>query len=586
VPPYEITPGVALAAKVHAYECKPGDPSTRPLRVYAVDPSVQRLEGAIATIHVPYEPLLPGPIGNLFEVECADGDLRFAPLDLESPRILINDGLSPAVSNPAFHQQMVYAVASSVYATFRSSLGRLIAWSYDETSPRPAGPMRLKLRPHVASEGANASYIRADREIRFGYDKDLTLSGGRSFACLSHDTIVHEMTHALIDGIRSRFTVPTNPDVLGFHEGLSDLVAVFHHFLYPDVLATQIRKVGPDVGRSSMLTQIAANFGLSAIGAEAVRTAVDGEKKIRYRANLEAHEMGSVLVAAVFEAFIKIFRRKAERYLRLAGPQPAGFWSEDLIQILAGKASVLARSMLHICIRAIDYCPPVDIRLGEYLRAILTADVNLVPDDPWGYRETLVECFAAHGIYPDGVLSLSEDALLWRPPNRQLPPIEELSFSKLRFNGDPSAPASAEELNRQAAALGDFVTQLHQCDEFGLMPADTPRVESPCIQSVRTTRRVGPDGQILFDLVAEVTQRRMVVDPETGARAKFVGGSTIVIGPRGEIRYVISKSIRQQARIDQQFAFQKQSPFWNGDTGQFRQSGYPLQLVHRGGKRL
>ena len=168
MPPYEIKPGVALAASVHAYECKPGDPSTRPLRVYAVDPSVKRIEGAIATINVPYEPLLPGPIGHLFEVECADGEQRFAPLDLESPRILINDGLTPAVSSPAFHQQMVYAVASSVYATFRTSLGRLIAWGYDETNPKP-GPMRLKLRPHVASEGANASYIKTDREIRFGY---------------------------------------------------------------------------------------------------------------------------------------------------------------------------------------------------------------------------------------------------------------------------------------------------------------------------------------------------------------------------------------------------------------------------------
>ncbi len=585
MPPYEIKPGVALAAEVHAYECKPGDPSHRPLRVYAVDPSVKRIEGAIATINVPYEPLLPGPIGHLFEVECADGDQRFSPLDLESPRILINDGLSPAVSSPGFHQQMVYAVASSVYATFRSSLGRQIAWGYDETNPK-AGPMRLKLRPHVASEGANASYIKADREIRFGYEKDLTLPGGKSFACLSHDIIVHEMTHALIDGIRSRFTIPTNADVLGFHEGLSDLVAVFHHFLYPDVLATQIRRVGPDVGRSSMLTQIAANFGFSTIGSEAVRAAVDGEKKIVYDPNQEAHDMGRVLVTAVFEAFIKIFRRKSERYLRLAGPQPVGFWSEDLIQILAAQASELARAMLHICIRAIDYCPPLDLELGEYLRAMITADVNLVPDDPWGYRETLIECFADHGIYPRGVISLSEDALLWRGPNRHLPPIEALSFSNLRFNGDPSVPASADELNHQAAALGDFVTQPHQCDEFGLMPADPPRVEPPSIQSVRTTRRVGPDGQVLFDLVAEVTQRRVVVDPDTRISAKFVGGATIIIGPRGDIRYVISKNIRQQHRIDNQLAFQKRSAFWTGQDGQFRQTGYPLQLIHRQMKRM
>lgn len=109
---YEIRPGVRFAASVRAYERKSGDPLTRPLRVFAVDPSLRRMDGAVATIQVPYEPLLPGPVGRLFEVECADGDVRFAPLDLESPRILINGGLSPAVADPAFHQQMVYAVAS------------------------------------------------------------------------------------------------------------------------------------------------------------------------------------------------------------------------------------------------------------------------------------------------------------------------------------------------------------------------------------------------------------------------------------------------------------------------------------------
>ena len=586
MPAYQIAPGVALGAFVQAYECKAGDPTIRPLRVYAVDPSLSRAEGAIATIQVPYEPLLPGPVGYLFEVECADGEHRYPPLDLESPRILINDGLPPSVTNPAFHQQMAYAVASSVYATFRAALGRLIAWSSDEKPGGAGQPLRLRLRPHVSSEGANASYVKSDREIRFGYDADLKLSEGRQFACLSHDIIAHEMTHALIDGLRARFTVPTNPDVLGFHEGLSDLVAVFHHFLYPEVLAVQIRKVGPEVARSAMLTQIAANFGIETIGAAAVRDAADAHRKVTYNSNLEAHEMGQVLVTAVFEAFVKIYHRKTERYLRLAGPQPPGFWSEDLVQMLAEKASELARNFLHICIRAIDYCPALDLELGDYLRALITADYNLVPDDPWGYRETLINCFADRGIYPRGVLSLSEDALLWRGPNRHLPAIPRLSFSDLRFNGDPSVPASADELKKQAEALGEYITQPQWCDEFGLMPADSESVDLPAIQSVRTTRRVGPDGQVLFDLVAEVTQRRMVVDPETGARAKFVGGATIIIGPRGEIRYVISKNIRKQARIDQQFGFQKSSAFWTSQDGQFRQSGWPLQMIHQGRKRI
>lgn len=584
MPAYEIAPGVRLAASVKTYERSPGDPVFRPLRVYAVDPSLQKADGSIATIQVPYEPLQPGPVGRLFEVECADGVVRFAPLDLESPRILISGGLSASVSNPAFHQQMVYAVASNVYATFRSALGRVIAWGYDENNPPADGLLRLKLRPHVAGEGANASYDKTAREIRFGYAEDKSLPGGKVFACLSHDIIIHEMTHALIDGIRSRFTIPTNPDVLGFHEGISDLVAVFHHFLYPDVLAAQIRKVGLEVERSGLLTRIAENFGLTAIGPMAVRSAAGDA--LRYSPDLEPHEMGRVLLNAVFDAFVKIYRRKTERFIRLAGPQTPGYYSEDLVQLLAEQAAKLARSFLEICIRAIDYCPPLDLELGDYLRAIVTADHNLVPDDPSGYREALIDSFARHGIVPAGVIHLSEDALLWRGPNRQLPPIRQLSFHDLRFDGDPSVPASPRELERQAAALGDYVSQPYQCNEFGLMAASSPDVDPACIRSIRTSRRVGPDGQVLFDLIAEVTQRRIVVDAETGSKTKFVGGSTIIVGPRGEVRYVISKNIRNQSRIGKQLEFQKKSEFWANEAGQYRLAGYPLGMIHKSHKRL
>jgi hypothetical protein len=43
------------------------------------------------------------------------------------------------------------------------------------------------------------------------------LPGQRVFTCLSQDIIAHEVTHAIIDGIRTNFTEPTNPDVLAFH---------------------------------------------------------------------------------------------------------------------------------------------------------------------------------------------------------------------------------------------------------------------------------------------------------------------------------------------------------------------------------
>lgn len=72
--------------------------------------------------------------------------------------------------------------------------------------------------------------------------------------------------------------------------------------------------------------------------------------------------------------------------------------------------------------------------------------------------------------------------------------------------------------------------------------------------SIRSSRRIGQNGEVAFDLNAQVLQKRMIV--VDGRELPFYGGSTIVIGPRGEVRYVISKNIdspRRLARM-QQFA--------------------------------
>src|SRR5437870_2673918 len=132
----------------------------------------------------------------------------------------------------------------------------------------------------------------------------------------------------------------------------------------------------------------------------------------------EPHVLGQVLVSAVFDAFTTIFKRKTERYLRLAtggtGVLPPGELPADLQNLLATEASQTASQFLSICIRAIDYCPPVDIEFGEFLRAVITADYDLVPDDPWGYREAWVDAFRRRQIYPRHVRNLSEDALRWK----------------------------------------------------------------------------------------------------------------------------------------------------------------------------
>ena len=62
------------------------------------------------------------------------------------------------------------------------------------------------------------------------------------------------------------------------------------------------------------------------------------------------------------------------------------------------------------------------------------------------------------------------------------------------------------------------------------------------MQSIRTTRRVGPAGQIVFDVVAEVTQSRTARTTK-GAPFQFYGGSTVVLDPEGKVRYIIVKNV-------------------------------------------
>ena len=598
-----IGEGVRRTLRARPYERQRGDPIYRPLRIYALDASVSEREGAVALVNVPYEPLAPGPKGCLFEIEetyrTARG-LRPQVVDLDAPRVLLESGRRPSPSDPQFHQQMVYAVCSLTYAAFRKALGRDLAWGFDRP-PGPDGRVRLLVRPHAVCED-NAFFDPEEGTLNFGYfrnDEDArgrNLPGGTTFTCLSHDVVTHELTHALLDGLRAHFTLPTNPDVLAFHEALADLVALFQRFSYPEVVRAAIRKTRGRPEQSEMLTGLARQIA-QATGshADALRSAVDQGKDgllPQYEAaSEEPHARGELLIGAVFEAFLAVYRRKAARLLRLAtggtGILPEGDLPPDLVDALADKASRLADQFLSICIRAVDYCPPVDLEFGEFLRAVITADYDLVPDDPWGYREAWIDAFWRRGIYPSGVASLSEDALLWRSPLAGTAPVAALSFGRLAFDVNPTRAASEEALMEQAERLGEYLADPGHLRRLGLdVPNRDPNrgdvVDPPCIHSVRSSRRVGPDGQVIFDLVAEVTQSRTVRDGDVPLR--FFGGTTLILGPSGAIRYAISKSTGSRRRLARQRAFVTSEAglrYWTAENGERTPKHNLFRLLHR-----
>jgi len=556
------------------------EPSLRPLRIYTFDASLSARLGGVATVLVPYEKLALGPVGNLFEVKCdpPPDPLKAKALDLDDPHLLLSAGLTPTPADARFHSQMVYAVCSLTYAVFKRALGRDIAWA---TEPSADGANRLVLRP-FGFRGRNAGYSREAGAITFGYfnagadPAGFTVQKGLICTALSHDIIAHETTHALLDGLRASFDLPTNPDVLAFHEAFADLVALFLHFSYPEVVEQAIRETGGAAARGSVLVELAREFGYARSRtrrARSLRSGIDVEDMAafdsdaatpdvagprRYDPGLEHHALGSVLVSAVFEAFTTIVKRKTERFYAIAGVSPQQPPTNDaLIRAIAGEASDVAGRFLDICIRAIDYCPPSDMEFGEYLRALVTADAEMEQRDKWGFREALMRSFRRRHIFPHHVKFMSEDAVRWEPADARLR-IPGLAFARLRFRGEPGEPASRSELKRQADALGRFVTDRRHAAAFRLIPPGAPKPKgveqayTPIVQSVRVARRACPDGRILFDLVAEITQSCTV---RLGKDLMDMnGGCTVVLDPQGRVRYAIFKRFGSERRVERQRA--------------------------------
>jgi len=437
-------------------------PPFRQLRGYAFDPSLSnKIDTAFINkmiYKVVWEDKLDaGPSGDYIDVIDYDPTVNkfYAPVDLNDPYILAQNGLEPSESNPQFHQQMVYAVAMTTIKNFEDALGRPILWcqrrlqrqgpnaspdqeatddaeSYKDKINETVYVKTLRIYPH-AFRDANAYYSPQKKALLFGYfsaqpaEPTIQMPNTQIFTCLSHDIIAHETTHAILDGIYNNYTQDTNPDVLAFHEAFADIVALFQHFTFPDVLKNQISKTRGDLASQNLLGQLAQEFG-SAIGKYgALRDAIGYIDKAtntwkvkepngdEYQTVLEPHERGAILVSAVFEAFITIYKSRVADLLRIAsggtGILPEGELHPDLVNRLAQEASRAAGHILRMCIRAIDYCAPVDITFGDYLRAVITADTNLIPDDTKNYRLAFIDAFRKRGIYPTGIKSLSVESL-------------------------------------------------------------------------------------------------------------------------------------------------------------------------------
>jgi hypothetical protein len=443
-------------------------PAYRYLRGYALDPGFStRLDTAAINevcYRIPYEAVEPGPVGEYLAVMDFDpaSGCWYAPVDLSDEAVASQQGVSPSEGNPQFHQQLVYAAAMKTIHHFERALGRKIIWRgriTDRKSKDDGFVQRLHIHPHGIRD-SNAYYDPDKRAVLFGYftaanvNQGANYPGGIVFTCLSPDIVAHEMTHAILDAIHSRYLEDTNPDVGAFHEGFADIVALLQRFTFRELTEHQLFQTSGRLDRYSVLGELATQFGEALEDNRgALRhligqwvTDKDGKEvwealkpsPTDYLDNTEEHDRGAVLVATIFDAFQRIYKHRTQDLLRIAtngtGVLPEGSISVDLVKRLAAEASRIAEHMLLICIRALDYCPPHDITFGDYLRALITADLDAAPADEIGYRVALIEAFRARGIFPDRVNTLSVESLRWSPPDLTKPQAEILSrmIAKLR----------------------------------------------------------------------------------------------------------------------------------------------------------
>jgi hypothetical protein len=506
----------------------------------------------------------------------------YTPVNLDEPAILMQGGLDPSESDPRFHQQMVYAVAMKTLENFDRALGRVLRLG----APSRRGSREiahLRLFPH-AFYGANAFYSPELNAILFGYfkadadDAGPNLPGQTVFTCLSHDVIAHEMTHAIVDRLRPLFLEPSNIDVLAFHEGFADLVALLQHFSFQDVLREQIQRTRSDIRSRTPLVELARQFGYASGAGRALRSALDEPDAKLLGSTTEPHDRGAILVAAVFDGFFKTYRRRINDLIRIAtggtGTLPDSDLHPDLVNRIASEASKTAQRVLDMCIRAFDYMPPVDVTFGDYLRAMITADYELVPDDDADGRGAMIEAFRLRGIYPDGVTSLAEESLLWpNVENSALPPLmssalpllEQVFFNAVRtFDRgwqnpiSPTTPTTSLQ-DRQAFEASikswvridegdeieldvnaDFAQQLHAYAAGNAAKLGLDNRLKIQVRGFHTVFRVAPSGRLLIELVAQFTQTDHALTTELGG-LPFRSGCTLVASSNGTVRYLVSK---------------------------------------------
>jgi hypothetical protein len=516
----------------------------RSFTVVAHHPGVTDAHGPLLTrIQVPAEKLDRGPRG--YRLAVVDYDASQAKLyeppddgDTEVDPFAVPDDatrgerIAAILKDPRFHAQNVYAIAMRTLTRFEYALGRRVGWGFDG--------QQLKIAPH-AFEMRNAFYAKQDQAIFFGYFRD---AGGFVHTALGHDLVVHETTHAILDGLRERYVDLSHPDQAAFHEGFADLVALLSVYSLRDVVATLLPEGGAPTLAADQMTvdnlarkvpflgvadQLAPPSPIPWSGLRRSVRIAPSRKLLDEGQYREAHRRGEVLVAAVMRAFLETWMARVATLGKVGDGE-----AYDRARVVEEGAEI-ADCLLTVVIRALDYTPPVDVRFGDYLSALLTSDRENRPDDSkYGLRDRLRTWFGAYGIDPAS--RPAGDGCWEAPPG-------DLAYSRTHF----------ESLRTDEAEVFRFLWE-----NRAALRLDEDAYTR--VMSVRPCLRVVQDGFTVRETVAEYKQVLHVLSTQLpspvrapkdmpldrGRELKLHGGGTLVFDEYGRLKYHISQGTRSE----------------------------------------
>jgi hypothetical protein len=206
-------------------------------------------------------------------------------------------------------------------------------------------------------------------------------------------------------------------------------------------------------------------------------------------------------------------------------------------------------------IRALDYLPPVDVDFEYFLDGVLVADEMVSPADPFKYRGALEHAFNTFGIYRPKTQDIK-----YGEGGMPRPDITNLNFNSLRHDRD------------------EVYRFIWNNPKFLQINLDYPLY----VNRVRARTRVGPDGLVVEEVVADYTQNLCITAAELpkihprdkipgqpsrmriphglkpGAKVQLWGGGAMIFNQFGTLQLHQRRSLaltsddikRQQDRLD------------------------------------